>query len=41
MDSGLFLVRSPLLKESMFLSFPPGTKMFQFPGFPPLSYGFT
>ena len=28
--------RSPLLAESMFLSFPPGTKMFQFPGFAPL-----
>jgi hypothetical protein len=28
----LFPVRSPLLGESRFLSFPPGTKMFQFPG---------
>ena len=31
---GLFLFRSPLLKESIFLSFPMGTKMFQFPTFP-------
>ena len=31
----LFLFRSPLLKESIFLSFPVGTKMFQFPTFPP------
>ena len=38
---GLFRVRSPLLTESMFLSLPPGTYMFQFPGFPSISYGFT
>ena len=25
----------------MFLSFPPGTSMFQFPGFPHISYVFT
>ena len=31
----LLLFRSPLLKESIFLSFPVGTKMFQFPTFPP------
>ena len=31
---GLFRFRSPLLAESFLLSFPPGTKMFQFPGFP-------
>ena len=31
---GLFLFRSPLLQESSFLSFPAGTKMFQFPAFP-------
>ena len=31
---GLLRVRSPLLTESFLLSFPPGTKMFQFPGFP-------
>ena len=30
----LFLFRSPLLQESSFLSFPAGTKMFQFPAFP-------
>ena len=29
---GLFPVRSPLLRESIFLSFPPATKMFQFTG---------
>ena len=29
----LFRVRSPLLTESLLLSFPPGTEMFQFPGF--------
>ena len=34
---GLLRFRSPLLAESFLLSFPPGTKMFQFPGFPPLS----
>ena len=28
----LFPFRSPLLRESRFLSVPPGTKMFQFPG---------
>ena len=32
--SGLVPFRSPLLRESMFLSFPPATKMFQFAGFP-------
>ena len=31
---GLVRVRSPLLTESMSLSFPPATKMFQFAGFP-------
>ncbi len=30
---GLFRVRSPLLAESLLISFPPGTEMFQFPGF--------
>jgi hypothetical protein len=29
----LFPVRSPLLRESRLISLPPGTKMFQFPGF--------
>ena len=30
---GLIRVRSPLLTESLLMSFPPGTEMFQFPGF--------
>jgi hypothetical protein len=30
---GLFPFRSPLLRESIFLSLPPGTKMFQFSGY--------
>ena len=30
---GLFPFRSPLLRESSFLSFPPATKMFQFAGY--------
>jgi hypothetical protein len=30
----LFPFRSPLLRESISLSLPPGTKMFQFPGCP-------
>jgi hypothetical protein len=30
---GLFRFRSPLLPESSFLSLPPGTEMFHFPGF--------
>jgi hypothetical protein len=29
----LVRVRSPLLAESLLMSFPPGTEMFQFPGF--------
>ena len=32
---GLFPVRSPLLGESLLLSLPAGTKMFQFPAFAP------
>ena len=32
---GLFPFRSPLLGESRLISFPPGTEMFQFPGFAP------
>jgi hypothetical protein len=32
---GLVRVRSPLLAESRSISLPPGTEMFQFPGFPP------
>src|SRR5438270_3285470 len=38
---GLVRVRSPLLTESRFLSLPPGTEMFQFPGFAPRTYGFS
>ena len=33
MRFGLFPVRSPLLRESRLLSFPPGTEMVPFPGF--------
>ena len=32
---GYLPFRSPLLRESRLISFPPGTEMFQFPGFPP------
>jgi hypothetical protein len=35
----LFPFRSPLLRESRLLSLPPGTEMFQFPGYPPPGYG--
>ncbi len=31
--TGLVRFRSPLLSESRLMSFPPGTEMFQFPGF--------
>ena len=34
---GLFPVRSPLLRESLLISLPPGTEMFQFPGLASLS----
>ena len=34
----LFRFRSPLLSESLLFSFPPGTKMFQFPGLSSVSY---
>jgi hypothetical protein len=37
---GLFPFRSPLLGESMSLSFPAGTEMGQFPAFPTAHYGF-
>jgi hypothetical protein len=37
----LFRVRSPLLTESRFLSFPRGTEMFQFPRFATRAYGFS
>ena len=33
--AGLLPFRSPLLWESRLISFPPGTEMFQFPGFAP------
>ena len=32
-SAGLLPFRSPLLRESRLISFPPGTEMFQFPGF--------
>jgi hypothetical protein len=35
--TGLVRVRSPLLAESLLMSFPPGTEMFQFPGFASLA----
>ncbi len=38
---GLFRVRSPLLTESRFLSFPRGTEMFQFPRLAATAYGFS
>src|SRR3954463_4731572 len=38
---GLIRVRSPLLTESLLLSFPPGTEMFQFPGLAASTYGFS
>ena len=37
---GLVPFRSPLLRESRFLSFPLGTEMFQFPSLPHAPYGF-
>ena len=38
---GLLPVRSSLLGESRLISFPPGTEIFQFPGFASSSYVFT
>jgi hypothetical protein len=38
--TGLVRVRSPLLTESRLMSFPPGTEMFQFPGFASNPYVF-
>jgi hypothetical protein len=38
--TGLLRFRSPLLAESLLMSFPPGTEMFQFPGFASRPYGF-
>ena len=37
---GLFRFRSPLLTESLLLSFPPATEMFQFTGFASIPYAF-
>ena len=39
--TGLLRVRSPLLTESRLISFPPGTEMFQFPGFASCTYEFS
>ncbi len=39
--TGLVRVRSPLLTESLLMSFPPGTEMFQFPGFASSAYVFS
>jgi hypothetical protein len=38
--TGLLRFRSPLLAESRLMSVPPGTEMFQFPGFASAHYGF-
>src|SRR5215207_1402892 len=38
---GLLRFRSPLLTKSIFLSFPVGTEMFQFPGLATYGYVFT
>src|SRR5664279_60735 len=39
--TGLFPFRSPLLRESRLISFPPVTEMFQFTGFAPYTYLFS
>jgi hypothetical protein len=39
--TGLIPVRSPLLGESHLMSVPPGTEMFQFPGFASHAYEFS
>ncbi len=39
--TGLFHFRSPLLAESLLMSIPPGTEMFQFPGFASPAYVFS
>ena len=41
LTTGLLRVRSPLLAESLLMSFPPGTEMFQFPGFASTTYVFS
>jgi hypothetical protein len=38
---GLFPFRSPLLRKSIFLSFPAGTEMFQFSALAAVTYGFS
>jgi hypothetical protein len=38
---GLVRFRSPLLTESLLLSFPPGNEMFQFPGLATRTYVFS
>ena len=38
---GLFRFRSPLLTESLLISFPGGTEMFHFPPFASYTYGFS
>ena len=40
MATGLVPVRSPLLGESLLMSFPPANEMFQFAGFASLPYRF-
>src|SRR5690606_21156726 len=37
----LIPVRSPLLRESLLISFPRGTEMFHFPRLPSMTYGFS
>ncbi len=39
--TGLLRFRSPLLAESLLMSVPPGTEMFQFPGFASQTYEFS
>ena len=39
--TGLVPFRSPLLRESRLISFPPATEMFQFAGFASNTYGFS
>ena len=39
--TGLVPVRSPLLGESLLMSFPPANEMFQFAGFASQTYGFS
>ena len=40
LNTGLVPVRSPLLRESLLISFPQGTEMFQFPWFASTPYKF-